>query len=126
MQMTNNYTLDQCRQRLLELTELKDGWFDGYGKAISMDALDLADKILLASTLRPYIYPMYEGGVTFEWDTDMGSWTLYFRPDITDPNYTFIDFIPDSNNTIMWTASLSDKDNAPLISSIIEVINNYK
>ena len=57
--------------QLDDLRNLKDGWYDGYGKAPSHEGLDwLAHKFMLEypDTLpRPYIYPTPEGGVQMEW-----------------------------------------------------------
>ncbi len=57
--------------RLEELKALKDGWLDGLGAAPSPDGLDWLARTFDAfysDTLPlPYIYPVAEGGVRFEW-----------------------------------------------------------
>lgn len=122
--MTNKYTLDQCRQHLLKLTELKDGWFDGHGKSISLYALKLADEMLLRSTLRPYIYPTYEGGVTFEWDDGASSRAITFKPNSLNDKWISIDYMYDYNNTLMWSYYI-DHTSTGLISAIISVMNTF-
>lgn len=49
--------------RLQELSELRDGWLDGEGKAPTQAALDTADELLR----RPMgIYPTEDGGIQIE------------------------------------------------------------
>jgi hypothetical protein len=57
--------------RLDELRTLKDGWLDGLGAAPSAEGLEWLARTFdafYADTLPlPYIYPVAEGGVRFEW-----------------------------------------------------------
>jgi hypothetical protein len=74
--------LDRCRVRIATLRELKKGWHDGDGLAITDEAAAAAARLL---TARPslsgsyHIYPMDDGGLLFEfvhagWDysTEIG------------------------------------------------------
>lgn len=69
--------LVRCRNRLAELGELKDGWHDGAGTPISEAALATAGILL---TKRPSlaeaykIYPIEQGGVLFEFESN--GWDL--------------------------------------------------
>ena len=60
--------------RLLELANLKKGWYDGeQGQVFSMNNIlkfrkFFLDKELLYIASKPYIYPTIEGGLSIEWD----------------------------------------------------------
>ena len=72
----------RCEERLDELRELADDWYDEGSKAPSEEALARAESLLrkvpgldrLAA-----IFPTYEGGVQLEWESDR-SWSV----EITD------------------------------------------
>lgn len=59
------------QSQLEELKILRDGWYDGKGYAPPAEGLDWLDKAFnehYSDTLTlPYIYPVAEGGVRFEW-----------------------------------------------------------
>lgn len=60
-------------QRLMELTELPDGW-DGYdgvavGKDIAIYAETVLSRVLVEGTPKASIVPMSHGGVQIEWHT---------------------------------------------------------
>lgn len=76
--------------RLDELSELKDGWLDGAGHAITAAAVQTTESILFGlfeeGLPRPGIFPTVEGGLHLEWtdeeDTEIlvsggGNATLY-------------------------------------------------
>ncbi len=61
------------RARLIELGKLKDGWYDGHGKAPTRALLERTDAVLdLLTSLpglgEPSLYPTPEGGLQAEWD----------------------------------------------------------
>lgn len=66
--MTNN--IDRLA-RLCELQQLKDGFADGYGTAISVDAVSVAGDLLedfeKAGFPTPAIFATEDGTVNFEW-----------------------------------------------------------
>ena len=69
--MTSNNT--PWLDRLKELGELEDGWYDGYGYAINPEALKFADRMLHKTheigAKTPGIFPSIDEGygLTLEW-----------------------------------------------------------
>lgn len=136
--MASSTSLDQCRQHLLELTELKDGWFDGHGKAISYEALNIADNLLLGcDTLRPYIYPMIGGGVTMEWETDDGDDGIGLHklevipmPMVDPKTQPYIDYTYTTATHFEGPSKEHPVSSAlwcnPPLDSVIEILNNYR
>lgn len=61
--------LERCRKRIQSMAGLNDGWHDGGGKAVRLDAIAAAERLLSA---RPqlagayHIYPTDAGGILFE------------------------------------------------------------
>lgn len=75
-----NMTKLDITTQLNDLRNLKDGWYDDYGKAPSHEGLDwLAAKFSSEypdDLPRPYIYPMPEGGAQLEWDLGVNDVSL--------------------------------------------------
>ena len=58
--------------RLIELSELEDGWLDGDGVRISGNALEIAHKLSLmildtGEFQEPSLFPLEDGGIQFQW-----------------------------------------------------------
>lgn len=67
------------KERLNELAQLEDGWFDGEGLAPLAEAmtwLEDAWRAHAAHLPMPYIYPTLEGGLSLEWDKPADGLTL--------------------------------------------------
>jgi len=62
--------------RIGKLLELKDGWYDGEGKALDHELLHRVQEVLdliermdtIGNLSKPYIYPSIDGTVNLEWD----------------------------------------------------------
>ncbi len=62
-------SLTRCRQRLLELGDLRQGWLDGVGSAISRQSIVAVESLLVKRSLLAgicRIYPTVAGGVLIE------------------------------------------------------------
>lgn len=68
--------MESVNKRLLELSQLPDGWLDGVGITPTPKALEVARDIMeglyetslqVTKQDRPGIFPMEEGGVSIEW-----------------------------------------------------------
>lgn len=70
-------------ERLTELSKLKDGWLDGYGKALSAEALKSASVLgaALPSDVVLRVCPTEAGGVSLEWDDQHGGHEIEVLPD---------------------------------------------
>ncbi len=67
------------KDRLNELSQLEDGWFDGEGLAPlegAMAWLEESWRTHAAHLREPYIYPTLEGGLSLEWDKPGAGLTL--------------------------------------------------
>lgn len=57
--------------QLKKISNLNDGWLDGYGKAISQKAIQTTCKIISSITIKdlpyPLMFPVYDGGTICEW-----------------------------------------------------------
>lgn len=66
-------------KRLVELSSLKKGWYDGQGEEFKPSELELIKKTILHllnnyNVPAPFIYPTPENNVTLEWS--LGAWEL--------------------------------------------------
>lgn len=69
--------------RLAEIAELKDGWFDGKGKAFDRERLSQLEKLYndyYSLEKSPYLYPMPEGTIQAEWEA--GEWIISLEMDL--------------------------------------------
>jgi hypothetical protein len=69
-----------------EMSLLKDGWLDGFGKAVSEFAMENAKKLLLSSNRFPVFYavaPTEEGGILLECEKDVWDYGIEFNADGT-------------------------------------------
>lgn len=67
------------KERLNELSQLEDGWFDGEGLAPLADSMSWLEEAWCthaAHLPEPYIYPTLEGGLSLEWDKPGNGLTL--------------------------------------------------
>lgn len=76
------------KDRLIHLSSLRAGWFDGGGTAIDLTALEMsrdASDFLLAEHVTDLVfaYPMPHGGVQLEWNTGPVEWSMEFHPDLS-------------------------------------------
>jgi hypothetical protein len=66
--------------RLAELATYQDGWLDGDGKRVTLDALivakGFADELTKKEIRRPSVFADADGGVRFEWLTDKSHATI--------------------------------------------------
>lgn len=69
--------------RLTELSRLEDGWLDGEGKKLSVDALREASILgpVLPSDVALHVYPTEAGGVVLEWNDQHGGHEIEVLPD---------------------------------------------
>lgn len=61
--------LARCRKRIASMAELIDGWHDGDGKAVTLKAIGVAEKLISARPMLAgsyHIYPTDIGGVLLE------------------------------------------------------------
>jgi len=67
-----NYGIDWIQTRLADLIKLKDGWFNGQGKAITPLAIEKMQNLLEHSkycqdkVIDSYLYPTTVGGILLE------------------------------------------------------------
>ena len=72
-------SLDRCRARLTGFRELRDGWHDGDGMAISEEAFTAADRFLSKRPNRVSAYKVYptpDGGILFEFEHGEWDWSV--------------------------------------------------
>ncbi len=84
-------TLSETTARLAELEALKDGWNNGDGDAPSPHSIQLAKDLIAANPPRlsqMSIFPSYDGGVSFEFDSNGCSWSIEIKRTKNDPAYT--------------------------------------
>jgi hypothetical protein len=76
--------MDSVATRLRELSKLRDGWLDGFGKAPTRDSIRLAYDTCgcLVGWPQPGLFPTPRGGVQAEWYDDQ-NWIVefVFEPD---------------------------------------------
>lgn len=69
--MTKNYKNPDLATRIAELRQLKDGWLDGHGKALSQDQWDWFESSMKKHYPEflpsPHLFPTEEGGLSLEW-----------------------------------------------------------
>lgn len=69
--MVNKKCFDE---RLVELSCLKDGWLDGEGSSISIEALESSKDFIYSLVNENFVYPVafpeYNGGIILEWFND--------------------------------------------------------
>ncbi len=65
--------LSTVREMLL-LTQLKTGWDGENGNPVFIESLEIAakllDNVVIKNTPAPYIFPLPDGGIQFEWHTE--------------------------------------------------------
>ena len=84
--------------QLKKISNLNDGWLDGYGKAISQKAIQTTCKIISSITIKdspyPLMFPAYDGGAICEWFNKSIAISLEIDTggnEITLSVYSFID-----------------------------------
>lgn len=79
-----------CGERLAEIAELKDGWYDGEGKAFDKCRLaKLAELFHTNYSLeqQPYLYPTPDGTIQAEWDVGRWRVSLEIEPSSMQGDY---------------------------------------
>jgi len=99
--------LNTIREMLL-LTQLKTGWDGEDAKPVSIDSLEVATKLLdnvvTKNTPSPYIFPLSEGGIQFEWHTE----EIDLEIEVSGNSEVVVLFRGPDNNAIAWEARLED------------------
>ena len=66
-------TITHSHARLIEIATTPDGWLGGDGKAPPPESIALAHELVALlphNSHGPYLYPLTEGGVSVEYNTD--------------------------------------------------------
>lgn len=80
--VNNPPTRNECEARIAELRTMEDGWLDEEGIAPSPMSLDMAERYLDCFASRyPFIYPMMNGGIVFEWSDEDSEFYLEISPE---------------------------------------------
>lgn len=84
--------------QLKKISNLNDGWLDGYGKEITQEAIQTIYKIISSLTIKdlpyPLTFPAYDGGTICEWFNESIAISLEidaYGSEITLSVYSFID-----------------------------------
>lgn len=100
-------------ERLQYLSNLEDGWLDGYGKPSRPEAMQATENLLAGlfptdedyNTKRPGIFPQQDGGITIEWYVGGQLISIEVMGDDYDETYAFFEMECDGKK---WFAFDSD------------------
>lgn len=76
--------VESSQARLRQLAELRDGWFDGTGSAVSAAAMEAAHLVLAARpdvAVSAAIFPTQQGGLTVEFVRRKWDMSIEIAPD---------------------------------------------
>ena len=106
---------DDVFDRLNELSNLEDGWYDGEGVTPSEDVIDKLKRFYIdiypKDYPRPYHYPYPDGGIGIEWQFNGYNISVLIRNNLVIEDMCIFD--TKSNDTV--TVSISNIDDIPNI-----------
>lgn len=119
--------MEEFKARLQELKELKDGWYDGEGKAPDRHKLDKFAKtfemIYPLDFPLPYVYPTPDGGIQLEWDLENDTVELELNLDSLEGELLCVDRDGQSD---LSRVDLSTKDGWDKLLGIIDYLHTGK
>lgn len=99
--------LNTIREMVL-LTQLKTGWDGEDAKPVSIESLEIAakllDKVVTKNTPSPYIFPLPDGGIQFEWHTE----EIDLEIEVSGNSEVVVLYRGPDNNAIAWEARLEE------------------
>ena len=101
-----------CGKRLAEIAELKDGWYDGKGKAFDKRRLvKLAELFHTNYSLeqQPYLYPTPDGKIQAEWDVGRWRVSLEIEPSSMQGDYYALNLDSDAERQGAFNLLESDQ-----------------
>ncbi len=101
-----------CGKMLAEIAELKDGWYDGKGKAFDKRRLaKLAELFHTNYSLeqQPYLYPTLDGTIQAEWDVGRWRVSLEIEPSSMQGDYYALNLDSDAEKHGTFNLLKSDQ-----------------